>query len=77
MTSNPTKATPAPKTPRARLRLTPAEAADYLGCTLSHIKYLRLTRQIPFYALSRNRVVIDRRDADAYLAARRVEAIHA
>ena len=63
------------KIPPARLRLNAHESAVYVGLTDRTFKKYRQERRIPFYRLGHVNVVCDVRDLDAWLAARRVEAI--
>lgn len=62
--------------PPKSLRMTPEEAAQYLGGIKPRtLKKWRHERRIPFYRLGHVAVVFDVRDLDAFLARRRVEAI--
>jgi len=63
---------PAKQTDR---RLTPREAAHYLGVTLRTLKELRQRRRIPFYRLGHRTLRFSRKDLDAYLRRVRVSAI--
>ena len=62
--------------PPKHLRLTPLEAAEYLGgINPRTLKKWRHERRIPYYRLGHVAIVFDVRDLDAFLARRRVEAI--
>lgn len=61
--------------PPKHLRLTPTEAAEYLGIKPRTLKKWRHERRIPYYRLGHVSCVLDVRDLDAFLARRRVEAI--
>lgn len=64
------------KLPPKSLRLSPPEAAEYLGGIKPRtLKKWRHERRIPYYRLGHVAVVFDVRDLDAYLARHRVEAI--
>jgi excisionase family DNA binding protein len=60
----------------AFLMLTPAEAADRLGVSLSLIYQLCAERRLPHYRIGgdrrRGKIVIDEKDLDAFLAGCRV-----
>ena len=64
-----------PGKPPKSLRLTPTEAAEYLGIKPRTLKKWRHERRIPYYRLGHVSCVLDVRDLDAFLARRRVEAI--
>jgi excisionase family DNA binding protein len=51
-------------------RLTPAEAADYLGCAVGLVYKLCKAKQLAHYRLGtgRGRIVLSKDDLDAYLA---------
>ena len=61
--------------PPKHLRMTPPEAAEYLGIKPRTLKKWRHERRIPYYRLGHVSCVLDVRDLDAFLARRRVEAI--
>ena len=61
--------------PPKHLRLSPVEAAAYLGIKPRTLKKWRHERRVPFYRLGHVAVVFNVSDLDAFLARRRVEAI--
>lgn len=61
--------------PPMAMRFTPQQAAAYTGLTPRTLKAYRQERRIPYYAVGHRTVLFDRRDLDAFLAARRVESI--
>ena len=57
------------------MRMDPPQSAEYMGIKPRTLKRYRQERKIPFYALGHSLIVFDRRDLDAFMAARRVEAL--
>lgn len=69
--SFPPRVDPVPAAPPIAERMTPAQAAEYLGVSEHTLRNWRASRTGPtFYAMGR--VFYWRRDLDAFLASRRV-----
>ena len=64
-----------PGKPPQHLRLTTAEASQYLSVKPRTLKKWRHERRISYYRLGHVQICFDLRDLDAFLARRRVEAI--
>jgi excisionase family DNA binding protein len=56
-------------------RLTPAEAAEYLGCGVGLVYRLCKAKRLPHYRLGegRGKIVLSKDDLDAYLAGVKVQ----